>query len=155
MDSRIVLQVRLRCSKGSVRWIYPGQALRVVLQPSLSFPRRSAVCIKASPTLRGASVYIERAGDLELLVTDGGRSEDQVFCFGPNGPLWPAIYIQTSPQIDGWSRRMMGFRYELLGNRSATFNLDMQGELQHTKVNPGYYKSNSKVKNAPDQNIMN
>uniref|UniRef100_H3DKW2 Meteorin-like protein n=1 Tax=Tetraodon nigroviridis TaxID=99883 RepID=H3DKW2_TETNG len=127
VDSRIVLQVRLRCTKGSVRWIYPGQALRVVLQPSLSSTRRSAVCVKASPSLRGASVYVERAGDLELLVTDGGRSEDQVFCFGPNGPHWPAIYIQTSPQSGGWSRRVMGFRYELLGNRSATFSLDLHG----------------------------
>lgn len=136
MDSRVILQVRLRCTRGSVRWISPGQALRVVLQPSLSSARRSAVCIKASPTLGGASVYIERAGDLELLVTDGRRAEDQqVFCFGPHGPHWPAIYVQTSPQADGWSRRVVGFRYELLGNRSATFNLDMHGGLQHTKYN--------------------
>lgn len=132
-DSRIVLQVRLRCTQGSVRWIYPGQGLRVVLQPSLSSGRRSAVCIKAWPSLRGASVYVERSGELELLVADGGRSEDQVFCFGPDGPRWPTVYLQTSPQTDGaWSRRGMGFRYELLGNRSAALHLDMHGGLKHT-----------------------
>lgn len=126
--------MRLRCTKGSVRWIYPGQALRVVLQPSSSSSRRGALCIKAWPTLRGASVYVERAGELELLVTDGGGSEDQVFCFRPNGPHWPAIYLQTGPQTnDAWSRRMMGFRYELLGNRSAAFSLDVHGGLQHIK----------------------
>ena len=139
MDSRIVLQVRLACSRGSVRWIYPGQPLRVALQPSLSSARRSVVCIKASPTLRGASVYIERAGELELLATDGGRSDHQVFCFGPNGPHWPAIYIQTGPQTDGWSRRTMGFRYELLGNRSDTFNPGRHGGLQHTACNLSYW----------------
>ncbi|XP_036944526.1 meteorin-like protein [Acanthopagrus latus] len=64
VDSRIVLQVRLRCTEGSVRWIYPGQALRVVLEPNLSSARRTTVCIKPSPSLRGASVFIERSGEL-------------------------------------------------------------------------------------------
>ncbi|XP_073349714.1 meteorin-like protein [Pagrus major] len=120
VDSRIVLQVRLRCTEGSVRWIYPGQALRVVLEPNLSSARRTTVCIKPSPSLRGASVFIERSGELELLVTGGGggRPEQQVFCFRADGPHRPVIYLQSSPQSDGaWSRRTMGFRYELLGNR--------------------------------------
>ncbi|XP_047427858.1 meteorin-like protein [Mugil cephalus] len=119
VDSRIVLQVRLRCTEGSVRWVYPGQALRVVLEPNLFSARRSTVCIKPSPSFGGASVFIERAGELELLVTDGGQAERQVFCFRADGPHRPAIYLQTSLQSDGpWSRRTMGFRYELLGNRS-------------------------------------
>ncbi|KAE8283157.1 Meteorin-like protein Subfatin Precursor [Larimichthys crocea] len=124
VDTRIVLQVRLRCTEGSVRWIYPGQALRVVLEPNLSSARRTIVCIKPSPSFRGASVFIERAGELELLVTDGEQPEQQVFCFRADGPHRPVIYLQSSPQIDGvWSRRTMGFRYELLGNRSAAPNL--------------------------------
>ncbi len=123
VDTRIVLQVRLRCTEGSVRWIYPGQALRVVLEPNLSSARRTTVCLKPSPSFRGASVFIERAGELELLVTDGERPEQQVFCFRADGPHRPAIYLQSSPRSDGpWSRRMMGFRYELLGNRSAAPN---------------------------------
>ncbi|KAM9346721.1 meteorin-like protein [Symphorus nematophorus] len=131
VDSRIVLQVRLRCTEGSVRWIYPGQALRVVLEPNLSSARRTTVCIKPSPSFRGASVFIERTkGELELLVTDGGLrpEEQQVFCFRADGPHRPAIYLQSSPQSDGaWSRRTMGFRYELLGNRSAAPNLGLSG----------------------------
>ncbi|KAI3359871.1 hypothetical protein L3Q82_014223, partial [Scortum barcoo] len=123
VDTRIVLQVRLRCTEGSVRWIYPGQALRVVLEPNLSSARRTTVCIKPSPSFRGASVFIERAGELEPLLTGGGRPEQQVVCFRADGPHRPAIYLQASPQSDGaWSRRMMGFRYELLGNRSAAPN---------------------------------
>ncbi|XP_068999805.1 meteorin-like protein [Embiotoca jacksoni] len=124
LDSRIVLQVRLRCTEGSVRWVYPGQALRVVLEPNLSSSQRTTACIKPSPSFGGASVFIERAGRLELLVTGDGRPEQQkLFCFRVDGPHRPAIYIQASPQIDGhWSRRTMGFRYELLGNSSAAPN---------------------------------
>nr|XP_046271146.1 meteorin-like protein [Scatophagus argus] len=128
VDSRIVLQVRLRCTEGSVRWLYPGQALRVVLEPNLSSARRTTICIKPSPSFRGASVFIERAGELELLVTDGERPEQQVFCFRADGPHRPAIYLQSGPQSDGvWSKRMMGFRYELLANRSAAPNLGHSG----------------------------
>lgn len=128
VDSRVVLQVRLRCTEGSVRWVYPGQAVRVVLEPNLSSNLPTTVCIKPSPSLRGASVFIERAGELELLVTDGGRPhQQQVFCFRADGPHKPAIYLQASLQRDGhWSRRAMGFRYEL-GNRSAAPSLGHSG----------------------------
>uniref|UniRef100_A0A3B4ZZN5 Meteorin-like protein n=1 Tax=Stegastes partitus TaxID=144197 RepID=A0A3B4ZZN5_9TELE len=123
VDSRIVLQVRLRCTEGSVRWLYPGQALRVVLEPNLSSSRRTTVCIKPSPSFGGASVFVERAGQLELLVPDGGRPDRQVFCFRADGPHRPALYLQAGPQSDGaWSRRTMGFRYELLANRSDLSN---------------------------------
>uniref|UniRef100_A0A665TYW5 Meteorin-like protein n=1 Tax=Echeneis naucrates TaxID=173247 RepID=A0A665TYW5_ECHNA len=123
VDSRIVLQVRLRCAEGWVRWVYPGQAVRVVLEPNMSSNLRTTVCIKAAPSFRGASVFIERAGVLELLETDGERPQ-QVFCFRADGPHRPAIYLQASPQTDGhWGRRTMGFRYELLGNRSAAPSL--------------------------------
>ncbi|KAK2833506.1 hypothetical protein Q5P01_017395 [Channa striata] len=119
VDLRIVLQVRLRCTEGLVRWVFPGQALRVVLEPNLSSARRTTVCIKPSPSFRGASVFIERAGELELLVTDGWRPQ-QVFCFRADGAHRPAIYLQASPESDGqWSRRTVGFQYEQLGNRSV------------------------------------
>lgn len=128
-DSRIVLQVRLRCTQGSVRWIYPGQALRVALEPNLSSARGGAVCIKPWPSLRGANVFIERAGVLELLATERGRRPDErVFCLRLDGPQWPAIYLQSGPQGDGaWSRHMIGFRYEVLSNRSAAPILGHRG----------------------------
>lgn len=119
--------MRLRCTEGSVRWVYPGQALRVVLEPNLSSARRTTVCIKPSPSFRGASVFIERAGELELLLADNSRTE-QVFCFWADGPHTPAIYLQASPQTDGqWSRGTIGFRYELLSNRSAAPNVGYSG----------------------------
>ncbi|XP_061568005.1 meteorin-like protein [Cololabis saira] len=129
LDSRIVLQVRLRCTEGSVRWVYPGQALRVVLEPNLSSSRRRSICIQPFPSSSGASVFIERAGALQPLLgppgppgplQGAGGPERQVFCFRADGPHRPALYLQANPQADKpWSRRTMGFRYELLmGNRS-------------------------------------
>uniref|UniRef100_A0A3Q2Y7Z9 Meteorin-like protein n=1 Tax=Hippocampus comes TaxID=109280 RepID=A0A3Q2Y7Z9_HIPCM len=116
----MVLQVRLRCTEGSVRWLYPGQALRVVLEPNLfSSARRNMLCIKASPSFGGASLFIDRGGELEPLVTDGGRAQ-HVSCIGAEGTHVPAIYIQTSrPGGESWSPRRMGFRYELMANRSS------------------------------------
>ncbi|KAM6905626.1 meteorin-like protein [Xenentodon cancila] len=129
LDSRIVLQVRLRCTEGSVRWVYPGQALRVVLEPNLSSSRRSSICIKPFTSFGGASVFIERAGALEPLVTGVGGPERQVFCFRADGAHRPALYLQTNPQSDEhWSRRTMGFRYELLmGNRSDAPSVGHRG----------------------------
>ncbi|KAM4531888.1 meteorin-like protein [Odontesthes bonariensis] len=128
IDSRIVLQVRLRCTEGSVKWVYPGQALRVVVEPNVSSSRRSTICIKPSPSFGGASVFIERAGKLELLVTEDDRPEHQVFCFRADEPHRPAIYLQARPQSDGpWSRNTIGFRYEVLGNKSAAPNVGRGG----------------------------
>ncbi|KAK5602201.1 hypothetical protein CRENBAI_015337 [Crenichthys baileyi] len=126
-DPRIVLQVRLRCTEGSVRRVYPGQALRVALEPNLSSIQYNTVCIQEFPSLSGASVFIERAGELELLVTeDGGRTGRQVFCFQAGEPHRPVIYLQAGPQSPGtWSRHIVGFRYKLLRNRSANSGLEM------------------------------
>ncbi|KAM4598290.1 meteorin-like protein [Polymixia lowei] len=131
-DSRTVLQVRLRCTEGSVEWVYPGQALRVVLEPNLSYAHHSTVCIKPFRSFHGASVYIERAGVLELLITDGGRPE-QVFCFRANGPQRPALYLQANPQSH-INRRTVGFRYELLGNRSIAPSLSQS--VRQTSCRP-------------------
>ncbi|KAM8824644.1 meteorin-like protein [Synchiropus picturatus] len=125
-DPRIILQVRLRCSQGSVRWLHPGHAIRVVLEPNLSSSRHTTVCIKPSPSLRGASVFVERFGKLHPLATDEGKPQ-QVTCYHEYGPELPAIYIQTGPQRERpWSRQRLGFKYELLGNRSS--------DLQHLQT---------------------
>ncbi|XP_038163671.1 meteorin-like protein [Cyprinodon tularosa] len=123
-DPRIVLQVRLRCTEGYIRWVYPGQGLRVALEPNLSSIRYNTVCIQPSPSLNGTSVFIERAGHLKLLLMgEGGRSGRQVFCFRADWPQRPVIYLQTAPHSPGaWSRRV-GFRYELLRNKSANGGL--------------------------------
>ncbi|CAL1588382.1 unnamed protein product [Knipowitschia caucasica] len=105
-EAGLVLQVRLRCAAGWVRWFSAGQALRVVLEPSLStFSPR--VCIQASPTLRGLHMFTERSGRLQLLTT--GR--EKTSCIDAHGET--VIYLQVSVQSPASRGRTVGFQYEL------------------------------------------
>lgn len=122
-----MLQVQLRCAAGWVRWVYPDQGLRVVLEPNLSYALCTTVCIKPSPSLRGASVFLERPGRLQLLATDRA-SPEQVMCFPADGVNRSVIYLQARAQSDeAWSRRTVGFRYELLTNRTAAGSRNQRG----------------------------
>ncbi|KAM6957203.1 meteorin-like protein [Aplochiton taeniatus] len=129
-----VLQVRLRCTEGSVEWKYPNQALRVVLEPNLSSSRHTTVCIKPLHNFRGASVYVERLGELNLIRTDDGRPE-QVFCFRADGAHRPAIYLQANPQREV-NRFAVGFRYELLRRRSLHTESNAGQSLVQTACRP-------------------
>uniref|UniRef100_W5N8V7 Meteorin-like protein n=1 Tax=Lepisosteus oculatus TaxID=7918 RepID=W5N8V7_LEPOC len=119
--ARAVQQVLLRCTEGAVEWVYPRQALRVVLQPNLASARPYTVCVKPFRGSRGASMHVERAGELELLLSEGARPA-RAHCFRADGPQPPAIFLQASPQSD-IGRRAVGFQYELLGNRSSAPDL--------------------------------
>ncbi|XP_048102652.1 meteorin-like protein [Alosa alosa] len=107
---RAVQQVRLHCTEGSVEWIYPSRALRVVLEPILARAQRTTLCIKPFRGFRGASLFIERTGELDLLMADGERLE-RVHCFRAGGRQKSALFIQANPQED-ISRRIAGFHYE-------------------------------------------
>jgi len=105
-----------------VEWLHPGQALRVVLEPNLSYANHTTVCIKPFGGVRHASVYyyVERAGVLELLVTDAGAGRpEQVFCYRADGSQKPAIYIQVHPQRN-LRQRTEGFRYQLFWNKDTS-----------------------------------
>ncbi|XP_031434952.1 meteorin-like protein [Clupea harengus] len=118
---RAVQQVRLHCPEGSVEWIYPSHALRVVLEPILARAQHTAVCIKPFRGFRGASLFIERTGELDLLMADGEQPE-QVHCFRTDGRQKSALFIQANPQED-ISRRIVGFHFEFLRKRSSAARL--------------------------------
>ena len=111
-----VQQASLRCSAGSVRWLFPRLALRLLLKPNVASARPAALCIKASRASRGATVYAERAGELQLLMEDGERPE-QVHCVRTDGARGAAIFLQANPQSE-FRRRAVSFRYELLQEKS-------------------------------------
>uniref|UniRef100_A0A8C7YFH6 Meteorin-like protein n=1 Tax=Oryzias sinensis TaxID=183150 RepID=A0A8C7YFH6_9TELE len=118
-DSRVVFQVRLSCAEGSVKWLHPVQALRVVLDPKGSSARRNRICIKPFASSGGVSMFVERAGKLQLMQTQTAQARRQVICFSADGAERPAIYLQASPKSNElWGRHVIGFRYELMGNRS-------------------------------------
>nr|XP_033816868.1 meteorin-like protein [Geotrypetes seraphini] len=114
--SRTVEQVRLRCTEGSLEWLYPARALRVLLEPNLA-AGPTTVCIKPARGFKGANVYLERAGRLQLLVNEADEAHLQlVHCFGSEQPQHVALFLQASPQLD-LGRRMVAFQYELLSGR--------------------------------------
>ncbi|KAM5274083.1 meteorin-like protein [Ctenodactylus gundi] len=111
-----VEQVYLRCAAGSVEWMYPTGALIVNLRPNTFTPSRHlTVCIKPFRDSSGANIYLERTGELRLLVQDGASEPSRVQCFGlEHGGL----FVEAMPQQD-ISRRTTGFQYELTGGRRA------------------------------------
>ncbi|XP_069510646.1 meteorin-like protein [Ambystoma mexicanum] len=112
-----VEQVYLRCSSGSVRWMYPTGALIVNLRPNTQAlaSKHTTVCIKLSTDSRGANIYLEKTGELNLLVRDGESGPNKVHCFSSEKG---ALFIEAMPQLD-ISRKITSFQYELLDQRMA------------------------------------
>ncbi|XP_004593038.3 meteorin-like protein [Ochotona princeps] len=109
-----VEQVYLRCSEGTVEWIYPTGALTVNLRPNTFLPARQlAVCIKHYRDSSGANIYLRKTGELRLLVRDGDQSPGRVQCFGLERG---GLFVEATPQQD-ISRRTTGFQYELTSRR--------------------------------------
>ncbi|NXI29708.1 METRL protein, partial [Sterrhoptilus dennistouni] len=117
--SRAVEQVHLRCTAGSLEWLYPARVLRVLLEPNVASTRHTTICIKPASDFQGANIYVERAGQLHLLVgeTEGARPQ-LVSCFSGHSPQGVALFLQAISQRD-ISRRTASFQYELLSNQSA------------------------------------
>ncbi|KAM5151195.1 meteorin-like protein [Callospermophilus lateralis] len=109
-----VEQVYLRCAAGSVEWMYPTGALIVNLRPNTFSPSRGlTVCIKPFSGSSGANIYLERTGELRLLVQDGSSHAGQVQCFSLEQG---GLFVEATPQQD-ISRRTTGFQYELTSGR--------------------------------------
>ncbi|XP_053426152.1 meteorin-like protein isoform X2 [Nycticebus coucang] len=104
-----VEQVYVRCAAGTVEWLYPTGALIVNLRPNTFSPARQlTVCIKPFRGSSGANIYLEKTGELKLLVQDGD-STGQVRCFGLEQG---GLFVEATPQQD-IGRRTTGFQYEL------------------------------------------
>uniref|UniRef100_A0A4W3I2G4 Meteorin, glial cell differentiation regulator n=1 Tax=Callorhinchus milii TaxID=7868 RepID=A0A4W3I2G4_CALMI len=143
-----VEQISLHCAEGDVEWLYPVGALRLLLSPRLpsgsvgSVARgnsggRITACIKPAETFRGAQIYLEREGELQLLVGDQQEREKEeeeerekeqkkrkrrgqprpakVHCFSRQAGEKVALFIQSTIHRD-ISRRIAAFKYELRGD---------------------------------------
>lgn len=111
-----VEQVYLRCAAGTVQWLYPTGALIVNLRPNtFSSARNLTLCIKPLQDASGANIYLEKTGELTLLVQDGDPGPGRVRCFDfQQGGL----FVEASPQQD-IGRRATGFQYELVARRAG------------------------------------
>ncbi|KAF7656666.1 hypothetical protein LDENG_00037700 [Lucifuga dentata] len=128
--SRDVEQVYLRCSQGSLEWLYPTGAIIVNLRPNTepSSGRMAGlhVCIKLQTHSQGARVYLERAGELKLLLGEKEQALGTVRCYNLTEG---ALFVEAVPQTD-ISRRITAFQYDLVSS---------QGPGAHTYpyLNPG------------------
>lgn len=113
--ARDVEQVYLRCSQGSLEWLYPTGAIIVNLRPNIISPATAhlSVCIKPSADSRGTNVYLDRSGKLRLLLREQDQARRKVQCFSISEG---ALFIEAVPHMD-ISRRTTAFQYELLSNR--------------------------------------
>ncbi|XP_007483483.1 meteorin-like protein isoform X2 [Monodelphis domestica] len=113
-----VEQVYLRCSEGSIEWMYPIGALIINLQPnivSLS-NKHLTVCIKPFKNSMGANIYLEKTGELKLLVRDGDHNPRKVYCFNFDQG---ALFVEATLKQD-ISRKITGFQYELTNKREVS-----------------------------------
>lgn len=112
--SKEVEQVYLRCSAGSVEWMYPTGALIVNLRPNTFSPAQNlTVCIKPFRDSSGANIYLEKTGELRLLVRDTRGEPGQVQCFSLERG---GLFVEATPRQD-ISRRTTGFQYELMSGQ--------------------------------------
>ncbi|XP_078716727.1 uncharacterized protein LOC144934606 isoform X1 [Lampetra fluviatilis] len=115
-----IVQLSLHCGQGSLEWLYPSGALRVLLHAPAAMARggRLVVCLKPLPGSHGANVYVERPGELQLVVDEASGASDRVYCVPAghgerdDGGAATALFIQAVPQTD-ISRKVTALRYEL------------------------------------------
>ncbi|XP_042341124.1 meteorin-like protein [Plectropomus leopardus] len=114
---RDVEQVYLRCSQGSLEWLYPTGAIIVNLRPNTERSTEHMaglhVCIKPHAYSKGSHVYLEHNGDLRLLLAEKDQLQGTVHCFSlAEG----ALFVEAVPQTD-ISRRITAFQYELVSSQ--------------------------------------
>ncbi|XP_065808883.1 meteorin-like protein [Labrus bergylta] len=111
---RDVEQVYLRCSQGSLQWLYPTGAIIVNLRPNTEpLSGHTAdlhVCIRPHTYSKGSNLYLEHAGDLTLLLAERDQARGTVHCFSLTEG---ALFVEAVPQTD-ISRRITAFQYELV-----------------------------------------
>uniref|UniRef100_A0A3Q3E1R6 Meteorin-like protein n=1 Tax=Labrus bergylta TaxID=56723 RepID=A0A3Q3E1R6_9LABR len=98
---RDVEQVYLRCSQGSLQWLYPTGAIIVNLRPNTEpLSGHTAdlhVCIRPHTYSKGSNLYLEHAGDLTLLLAERDQARGTVHCFSLTEG---ALFVEAVPQTD-------------------------------------------------------
>ncbi|KAM6957025.1 meteorin-like protein [Aplochiton taeniatus] len=116
--TRDVEQVYLRCSQGTLEWLYPTGAIIVNLRPNTVSrgAARLSVCVKPSRESSGTNIYLDRAGQLRLLLHEDEQQRGKVHCFSIQEG---ALFIEAVPHTD-ISRKITAFQYELVSDRPGT-----------------------------------
>ncbi|KAL6482054.1 hypothetical protein MHYP_G00101340 [Metynnis hypsauchen] len=117
---RDVEQVYLRCSEGSLEWLYPTGAVIVNLRPNtdpLLTPKHAQmVCLRPRPGSSGASVYLWRDGELTLLLSEEDQAAGRQRCFTLQQQR--ALFIEATAHTD-ISKRVTAFQYQLINGETG------------------------------------
>ncbi|KAM9746201.1 meteorin-like protein [Menidia menidia] len=124
--TRDVEQVYLRCSQGSLEWLYPTGAIIVNLRPNTASAARLSVCIKPSAESSGTNIYLDRSGRLRLLLREQDQARGRVHCFSIQEG---ALFIEAVPRTD-ISRRITAFQYELVNDRQRAETQSLSAPCQ-------------------------
>lgn len=95
-SERVVVPVYLRCTHGTIKWIYPKGGLRVVLRHGTS-NKDFRGCIRVAKNTSNVRMYIEGHRQLhKLYASDDGKHSDLLRCFVSNdGQI--AIFLESEP----------------------------------------------------------
>ncbi|XP_007234305.3 meteorin-like protein [Astyanax mexicanus] len=118
---RDVEQVYLRCSEGSLEWLYPTGAIILNLRPNTDpaqnlqrsqTPQAAArgVCLRPRAGSSGASVFLRQDGELTLLLSEEDQASGRQRCFSL--PQQGALFIEATAHRD-ISKRVTAFQYQL------------------------------------------
>ncbi|EFX88494.1 hypothetical protein DAPPUDRAFT_41548, partial [Daphnia pulex] len=118
---RGVKPVYLRCSQGSVSWLYPRGALRVVLRYGTA-GKEFQGCLKLSADFGGANIYVEQHRTLKLLHSGSSsllRPDGKRHCFDSHkGQV--ALFLESDSLGGG------GGGSDPLRRETAAFDYDLQ-----------------------------
>lgn len=117
---RGVKPVYLRCSQGSVSWLYPRGALRVVLRYGTA-GKEFQGCLKLSADFGGANIYVEQHRTLKLLHSASSsailRPDGKRHCFDSHQGQVALFLESDSPGVGG---------SDPLRRETAAFDYDLQ-----------------------------
>lgn len=131
-SDRVVVPIYLRCNAGNVRWLYPKNALQVVLRhgPSTAPEFRGCIRIAANTTAR-VRIFVEGIYESlhKLYAFDDGRPRDLVRCFVSHGGQ-VALYIEAEQSVPNYSKELLELDYHLEPVASRKALLDEQDECR-------------------------
>ncbi|KAH9390198.1 hypothetical protein TYRP_007752 [Tyrophagus putrescentiae] len=99
-SERSVVPIYLRCSSGTIHWLWPKGGLRVVLRLGGGGDFRGCIRVSRNSTrLNGVRIYLEGKRRLhQIYSADDGKHPDLLRCFVSVRSLM-ALFIETDPVV--------------------------------------------------------
>lgn len=131
-SDRVVVPIYLRCTQGTVKWVYPKNALQVILKqgPSLHPEFRGCIRIAGNATAK-VRIYVEGVYQSlhKLYSYDDGKPRDLVRCFVSHGGQ-AALYMESEQTVPNYTKELFQLNYHLEAITSKKALHDDQDECR-------------------------